>query len=98
MPSQTTLASAPGHEPTGISRLVVQYLVEKLDLPALGVPVELFNRFGRRCYRQISDKPPIDRGPPFRCSTLTGMQDGKVERRIALLLADRWQHLDPSIA
>lgn len=36
--------------------------MEELDLPALGIPVELFDGFGRRCYRQISDKPPVDRG------------------------------------
>lgn len=50
-----------------------EYLVEEFDLPTLGIPVELFDGFVGRCYRQIGDEPPVDRRASFRRSTLSGV-------------------------
>jgi len=45
-----------------------------------------------------TDQAPVDRRPVARRIAVTGVDDGKVERRVALLLADRRQDPDPLVA
>ena len=52
-----------------------QDLVEDLDLPAHGIPLQLFHRFVAAVYGQVGDQLPVDEAAARRFLRLTSIQD-----------------------
>src|SRR6266403_1526951 len=63
-------------------------LVEHLDLPSQGIPVEFFNGFVARLNRQIGDQLPVDLLSVLRCPAFLSMDHGQRQCRISLLFSD----------
>src|SRR5258708_18635880 len=63
-------------------------LVEHLDLPSQGIPVEFFNGFVARLNRQIGDQLPVDLLSVLRCPAFLSMDHGQRQCRISLMFSD----------
>jgi hypothetical protein len=71
--------------------------VEHLDLPSQGIPQgipsELLDGVFQRSHRQICDELSVDPISVLGFASLLSMQDRQIQRRILLLLSDRWAEL-----
>src|SRR6187431_1921358 len=65
--------------------------------PSHSVPAQLFDGRFRGKDGQIGEEFPVNAGPVGRLLAFPGMQDGQGQRRIALLLSDRWQDAQAAV-
>ena len=66
--------------------------MERLDLPAHGVPVELLDCFCTRLDREIGQQLSLDARTSGRHNALVHVDHRELQHRVAALLADGWQH------
>ena len=70
--------------------------MKDLDLPTHRVPFKFFDNILAGLNRQISDQFPLDFLSVLRRPTLLRVNHRQGQGRIALLLSDGWQNVNPA--
>ena len=78
----------------GLLHLAARFedLVEHLDLPAQGIPVEFFDGVRPGVDGEVGEELPDDGLTSCGRAAFHGVDDGEGEGRVGFALADGWQH------
>jgi hypothetical protein len=71
--------------------------VEHLDFPAQGIPLQLLDRLLVRANRQVRDELPVDSFSVVWLALLIGVDHGRLQRRVMLLLPNWREESNPFV-